>query len=90
VAYALPLAGLLSGAVLGDLIASSASKELSALLLGLTGLIAGLLLARRLGGALARQPRYQAEILRVVTPLPGDLRCEPGASISCTSTTLEK
>lgn len=89
VAYALPLAGLLLGAVLGEALADAAAKELSALLFGLMGLIAGLALARRLSRGLARQPRYQAEILRVVTPPPGELKCEPGTSLSCTNT-LEK
>ncbi|MFM1891447.1 MAG: hypothetical protein RLZ44_524 [Pseudomonadota bacterium] len=89
VAYALPLAGLLLGGMLGEALASATTKELSALLFCLLGLITGLALARRLSWRLARQPRYQAEILRVVTPGQGELRCEPGTPVSYTNT-LEK
>ena len=67
-AYAVPLAGLLVGAMLGERLADPNLKELGAAVAGLMGLLVGLAVSYRLGRNLAGKRRYQAEILRVVPP----------------------
>lgn len=67
-AYMLPLLGLLSGGIMGDLLIDETSiGEALPLLTGLTGLGAGLLGTRLYSRRLATDPRWRAVLLRRVT-----------------------
>ena len=71
--YALPLAGLLAGGILGESVFSTlgAHPELGGILGGLTGLIAALAFARRRSSAIRpADDRRRVRLLRVVRP-PG-------------------
>jgi sigma-E factor negative regulatory protein RseC len=67
VVYAWPLLGLLGGAVAGDLWAAPGGAELGAVVTGLTGLLAGVLLARRYARRLTSDRRYQAHVARIAS-----------------------
>lgn len=65
-AYAVPVLGLLLGAILGDRFASTGAKEPMALVFGLTGLICGLVVSRVLGGRNAAKAHNQALVVRIL------------------------
>lgn len=82
VAYALPLAGLLGGALLGEQLGGAGIKELAAAVAGLIGLIVGLAWSRQLGAGMSLKSDYQAVILRVIMPDMGPVTDGPGVSLS--------
>lgn len=77
-AYMLPLAGLLTGAIVGDLmLAEQTAGQEVPLLTGALGFVVGLLGTRLYSRRLAADPRWRAQLLRRVTQsLPVGL---PGA-----------
>ncbi len=89
VAYALPLAGLLGGAVLGEQLGGAGLKELAAAVAGLIGFIVGLAWSRQLGAGMSLKRDYQAVILRVLMPDLGPATDDPGVPLS-RITILEK
>jgi len=71
VVYALPLLGLLLGAILGRMLGldlALANTEPLSILGGLLGVAGGLALVRRFARSRSDDRRYQAVILRVLTP----------------------
>jgi sigma-E factor negative regulatory protein RseC len=65
-AYAVPVIGLLLGAIAGDRLAGTGLEEPMALVFGLTGLIIGLLVSRILSGRNAAERHYQASVIRIL------------------------
>jgi sigma-E factor negative regulatory protein RseC len=64
-AYMIPLAGLLGGAIIGDLmLGAEAASETLPLLTGLAGLVLGFLVTRLCSRRLATDPRWRAVLLR--------------------------
>jgi sigma-E factor negative regulatory protein RseC len=68
-AYMIPLLGLLSGGIIGDLaVTDPAAGQAVPLLAGLAGLVLGLLGTRLYSRRLATDPRWRAVLLRRGTP----------------------
>lgn len=67
-AYALPVFALLSGAIIGDQLASAGSEEPMAVIFGLIGLIGGLWIARGLSTSIVTNKRHQASITQILVP----------------------
>jgi len=71
IAFFLPIMALFLGAILGDWLTIAASGgELAAIAGGLTGLVVGLVAARKLGEKLLSNPQHHARILRVIASEP--------------------
>ncbi|MEJ2577245.1 MAG: SoxR reducing system RseC family protein [Gammaproteobacteria bacterium] len=62
-AYAWPLVGLLAGSLLGDLVIAPGTGELAVVIAGLTGLFAGIVVARRSAARAAADRRTQPRVL---------------------------
>ncbi len=69
-AYAVPVGGLLGGAILGDLFAPVGFAEPTALISGLMCLVIGLIVSRRLNDRMAAKNNHQASVIRVLPPKP--------------------
>jgi len=69
-AYAWPLLGLLAGSIIGDLAATPGTGELAGIVTGLTGLFAGIVVARHRAGSAAARQRTQARVIRVLPASP--------------------